>query len=286
MKIFIKRFYGFDPIDWPVVAFGLKGSLDSLLAQSQPGDLMAFVGTKGEKTSEEDRGNLLGLAEFGRRRFHSRQALPPESFSKAEKGSNGDIKWPHAVLMTRAWKFTDEPLPVMTEVLGRQLPMSAMTNAILLLPDEQRRLLVLKRVEIDVGITQAIRDERESIASAVGTGGTMGPIPSSFSTIMVRDAVREACTYAFQFGNRNVWKVGWAHNLAERLAQLNNHIPHEILREKWGNGWFQPWASADQAYAMEQRILRSFADADLYGERVHCTKEQLEAAWRKARRED
>jgi hypothetical protein len=203
MKIFIKRFWGFDPIYWPIVAFSLKGSLETLLSESKPGDLMAFVGTKGGETAQEDRGRLLGLAEFGRSPFHSRQALPPQSFAKAEKGLNGDIKWPHAVLITRAWRFTDVPLPVMTKVLGRQLPMTAMSNAVPLGMDEQRRVLALQREEIDVGLTQAIRDERDKIAAEVGLGGTMGPVPSSFSTTMVRGAFREASTYAYRFGNRN-----------------------------------------------------------------------------------
>ncbi|MDR3561963.1 MAG: hypothetical protein P4N59_11090 [Negativicutes bacterium] len=283
MKIFIKRFWGFDPIYWPIVAFSLKGSLDRLLSLAEPGDLMAFVGTQGDQTKLEDRGRLLGFAEFGRNPFHSRQALPPQSFADAEKGSNGDIKWPHAVLITRAWKFTDVPPPVMTEVLGRQLPMAAMSNAILLSMDEQRRVLALPRNEVDVGITQAIRDERDRIAAAIGPGGgTMGPLPSSFSTTMVRDAFREACTYAYRFGNLNVWKVGWAHDPVERLKNLNNHVPYEVLHQKWEGGWTQKWASAEQAYAMEQRILQSFADSDRYGERVHCTEAQLEAAWRKA----
>lgn len=282
MKMFIKRFWGFDPIYWPIVAFSMRGSLDALIQQSEAGDTIAFVGTKGPETQELERGKLLGIAEFGRSRFHSRAALPPASFSEAEKGPNGDIKWPHAVLITRAWRFTDVPLPEMTEVLGRQLPMSAMSNAVLLTPEEQQRILALPREEMDVGQTKAIRDERERIAAAIGPGGTMGPVPSSFTKTVIRDALREACTYAFQFGAANVWKIGWAHDPVARLGELNKHVPHEILGQRWGGGWTQQWASADQAFAMEQRVLRSFADAQLYGERVHCTKEALEAAWLKA----
>jgi len=86
---------------------------------------MAFVGTNGNQTPQDQQGRLLGLAEFGRSQVNSRQALPPSTFAKAQKGPNGDIKWPYAVLITRAWIFTDVPLPRITEVLGRQLPMSA-----------------------------------------------------------------------------------------------------------------------------------------------------------------
>lgn len=282
MEIFIKRFWGFDPIYWPIVAFGSKGSLDSLLERSEPGDLMAFVGTKGGETEADFQGRLLGLAEFGRSRVHSREVLPPASFADAAKGAHGDIKWPHAVMITRAWRFTDAPLPVMTDVLGRQLPMAAMSNAIQLGHEEKRRILALPREEIDVGTTQAIRDERDRIAGAVGPGGTMGPVPFSFLTTMRRDATREATTYAYQFGRRNVWKVGWAHDPVGRLGELNRHVPYELIQEKWGGGWIQKWASPEQAYAMEQRVLRSFQVEDRYGERVHCTKAQLEDVWMKA----
>jgi hypothetical protein len=52
MKMFIKRFWGFDPVYWPIVSFSQKGSLDALLAQSQPGDTIVFVGTQGSEIKE------------------------------------------------------------------------------------------------------------------------------------------------------------------------------------------------------------------------------------------
>ena len=282
MRVFIKRFWGFGK-HWPIVSFGQAGSLNTLIAKSEPGDLMAFVGTLGDETLPHERGRLLGLAEFGRSRLHSREALPAEAFAAAPKGPTGDIKWPHAIVMTRAWEFTDTPLPLMTEVLGRQLPMSAISNAVLLSEAEQESVLALPRAEINVAVTRVIWDEREAIAAAIGLGGTMGPIPSSFTAIIVRDAFKEASTYAFRFGTKNVWKVGWAHDAAERLGELNKHVPSEVLGDqRWCGGWTQRWASAEQAYAMEQRILASFDDGLKFGERVHCTQDRLETVWSKA----
>lgn len=281
--MFIKRFWGFDPVRWPIVSFSQRGSLDALLTQSQPGDTIVFAGTQGAETREHERGKLLGFAEFGRGKLHSRQALPPDSFATAEKGPSGDIKWPYAVLITRAWRFTSGPLPSLTEVLGRQLSMAAISNAVALSAAGQAMILRLAREEIDVAETEAIRDERETIAAAIGPGGTMGPLPVSFTTRVLRDADRQATTYAFRFGNHNVWKVGWAHDVKERLNELNKHVPHEILGgARWGGGWVQNWASAAQAYGMEQRILRSFARDTIFGERVHCTEAELEVLWRRS----
>ncbi len=111
----------------------------------------------------------------------------------------------------------------------------------------------------------------------------MAPIPSSFTTTMIRDAFKEASTYAYRFASKNVWKIGWAHDAAERLGEPNKHVPSEVLDDqRWGGGWIQKRASAEQAYAMEQRILNSFGDEPKFAERVHCTQDRLEAVWRKA----
>lgn len=148
--------------------------------------------------------------------------------------------------------------------------------------DEQKRILALARLEVNVAATKAIYDERERISVEVGSGGTMGPVPSSFVTQVTRNTLKEASTYAFQFGNENAWKIGWAHSPAERLRELNKHIPFKIVGQQWGGGWTQKWASAEQAYNMEQRIFCQFPNADKEGEQVYCSKEQLEAAWRNA----
>lgn len=285
MKVFVKWFHGFDPVRWPVVSFSQLGSLNSLLAASAPGDLMLHAATQGEQAEEHERGKLLGIAEFGRTRIHSREALHPEAFANAEKGLNGDIKWPHALVMTRAWPFTDVPLPGIVEVLGHQLPMAAISNAVPLSNEEVRRVLALPRTEVNTATTAAIYEERAVIAAAVGVGGTMGPIPASFTSTRVKDALKPAVTYAFRFGTKNVWKVGWAHDPGERLKELNKHVPHEVLDgQLWHGkgGCIQQWASAIQAYDMEQRVLASFPGEVRFGERVHCTKEELDAAWRAA----
>lgn len=46
MRVFAKRFYGFDPVRQPVVGFGIEGNRDALITGSSPGDLIVFVGTQ------------------------------------------------------------------------------------------------------------------------------------------------------------------------------------------------------------------------------------------------
>lgn len=279
----MKRFWGFDPFDWPTVSFGLKGSLDSLLDRSEPGDVIVFAGTQGDDTSEHERGRLLGFAQFGRTSVPSRQGLPPETYARQPKDKNGEIKWPHSLFMTRAWRFSTEPLPGVVEILGQQLSMAATSNAVLLDPGQTATVLALPREEI-LGFlkTQAQVDDFELVAKAVGPGGTFGPPPTSHSYSGSTDILQPARTYVFRFGMKNVWKVGWAYDPGARLAELNTHVPSEVLDgQLWtgaNGGMTEKWASSPQAHAMEQRVLDSFPGERKHGERVRCTREEMEAA--------
>ena len=173
----------------------------------------------------------------------------------------------------------------MTEVLGRQLPMAAISNAVLLTDEEKARILALPRKEFDVAVTRTIWDERDAVSQLVGPGGTMGPIPSSFLSTAHRDALKPAVTYAFRFANKDVWKVGWTHDLKARLDDINKHVPHEALGGQCWKGWLiQEWASAQQAYDMEQRVLSECEGSSKYGERVHCSEDLFQQLWVKARK--
>lgn len=289
MKVFIKRFWGFDPFDWPTVSFGLRGSIETLLGNSAPGDVIVFAGTQGDETSEPERGRLLGFGEFGRTLVPSRQGLPPASYARQPKDENGEMKWPYSLFMTRAWKFTVNPLPGVVDTLGRQLSRAATSNAVLLDNAQAAAILDLPREEV-VGFlrTQAQVDDFELVAKAVGPGGTFGPPPTSRTYSGETDVLQPARTYVFRFGTRNVWKVGWAYDAANRLAELNTHVPSEVLDgQLWtgkNGGMTEKWASSLQAHAMEQRVLNTFPGDRKYGERVHCTREEMEAAWREARK--
>jgi hypothetical protein len=111
------------------------------------------------------------------------------------------------------------------------------------------------------------------------TGPTLGPLPSSWSGIVSRDANVAATTYAFRFGKRNIWKIGHAQDLQARLLDVNKHIPHEVLGERWSIAWQQHWRTQKEAYEMEQRLLTLLAERRTEGERVQCTEDELRAAW-------
>ena len=61
VKVFAKRFWGFDPANWRVVSFGLDGNRDTLLRASRPGDLVLFIGTDTEDTAPQIEDVCWGL---------------------------------------------------------------------------------------------------------------------------------------------------------------------------------------------------------------------------------
>ena len=65
-----------------------------------------------------------------------------------------------------------------------------------------------------------------------GSWPTTGPVPTSWSAVVERNAEQPSFTYVLQFGDRDLWKVGHAVDLAARLAEVNKHVPHEVLGER------------------------------------------------------
>ncbi len=278
MQIFATRVWGFVPERWPVIGFGLEGNRDALVAASQPGDLVLFVGTETINTAPEDRGRLLGLAEIGRTfPVDTLEAVDPTILRPEHYDEQKQIRWPKALAMLRAWKFEN---PRVLDVLATPLTYEAAGRAVLLDAADTRAVLALDKVEVAVRVYPAV--ERLRALSEALQGATTGPRPSSWAGESGRDASEAAFTYAFQFGQRNVWKIGHAKDVAARLADVGKHVPHEVLRENWHTALQHRWATEGKAYDMEQRVLELLRTPECVGERVLCSRKQLESAWQRA----
>jgi hypothetical protein len=101
---------GFSPGTWPLVSFGLEGNRDALSREAEPGDGVVIVGTQEAPTPEDERGRLLGMAEFGRDAVDTADVLDLATLSPEHFDEHWIIKWPKSLPMIRAWRFTGRPL--------------------------------------------------------------------------------------------------------------------------------------------------------------------------------
>lgn len=282
MKVFAKRFWGFDPDTWPMVAFGRDGDRDALIRESDAGDLMAFVGTQHDPTPEDCWGKLIGLGQFSHDIALSRNILAPNVFAESARQTGGTFKWPFAVPVVRAWMFTDRPRPGLVATIGRQFTREANTRGVLLTAEEQERVLSLPCLEVPVQDTAFIRRQRSKLEMLMMGRPTTGPVPASWSKFVTRNADTASFTYVFRFGRTGTWKVGHAVDPVGRLAEVNAHVPHEVLGYAWTEAFRQRHSTYTDAYDMEQRMLRTLGAKRTVGERVQCTEGDMMAAWLKA----
>jgi hypothetical protein len=100
---------------------------------------------------------------------------------------------------------------------------------------------------------------------------------------VTRDATQSAFTYVLRFGSRDIWKIGHAVDVQARLTEVNKHVPYEVLGERWSVTEQEQCPSETDAYQMEQRVLTALRTPSSVGERVCCSRRELDAAWRAAK---
>ncbi|MCW0234261.1 MAG: phospholipase D family protein [Ferrovibrio sp.] len=121
-SIFVKRVWGFDPWDSPVLSFRNLGSRAALMGVYKPGDRVLFIATKNENVEERQKGKILGMVEVDHLYemdtldLIGRRAENPD-FWEGE-GPDRRFKWPHGLRVTRAWECVSDPLPDYMEILG------------------------------------------------------------------------------------------------------------------------------------------------------------------------
>lgn len=110
-------------------------------------------------------------------------------------------------------------------------------------------------------------------------GPTTGPVPSDWSGQVTRTTSGPTWTYLVRFGERDVWKIGHAANISERLTELNKHVPSEVLGESWSVVGALEWTDATAAYVAEQRVLNQLKPYRTVGERLRCSEETIKLSW-------
>lgn len=109
-------------------------------------------------------------------------------------------------------------------------------------------------------------------------GPTTGPRPVTWEGNVVRED-GPAWTYAFKFEHSDLWKIGFAIDIHDRLKSVNQHVPIEILGRGWTLALSTHWPSQIMAHAMEQEVLSRLVNQRTRFERVRCSPQQLKTAW-------
>lgn len=241
---------------------------------------MVFVGSGRKVTDPDKRGRVLGIAEVGDRPYKTTDLVSSEFIATHQYTPEGKLRWPVAFAMTRAWRIVDPPRVV--ELFGTQLPLKCRMYLERLSDQQSDLVRNLEKVEQVVPASEANMAETERMVEVWGGRPTTGPLPIAWSGNVEVTYDWPATTYVLRFGKRDVWKIGWAKSSEHRLRQVNRHIPFEALNERWELYDHVEWSSPFKARDMEQNVLSSLKAFRTDGERLGCTPDNVERAWRKA----
>jgi len=277
MKLFATRVWGYDPAIWPLATFGTEGVCNNLLRASSPGDMIAFVGTKGAPTSKEEQGRILGYAEFGRDTVDTLSVLDADTISPEAYDEHGNFRWPRGIVLTRAWQIK-KPTSDLVETIGRQLPYNATTMAVELTGEEREKIFELPCSEIKLVGSKAYQEIRRRTKILQGGGRSKGPSPSDrqgggYQTGQI------SYTYVVRFGKTECFKVGFTTDLNRRLHELNAHVPFELLKQKWQPYLSEQHVSEALAHEMEQHVLDAVPQEGITGERFITDAGELDVIW-------
>lgn len=151
-----------------------------------------------------------------------------------------------------------------------------------LTPDLARDLIRRNRRDRDDRRARGEQADPSSMLPRCNPSPTTGPSPSEWTSVM-RRRDGGASTYAFRFGDTDLWKVGFASRVDSRLREVNRHIPIELGGSSWTPFLSAQWSSQLAAYSMEQEVLHRLTKERTIFERARCTPERLRAIWGAAR---
>lgn len=292
MKVYAKGYWGFSPEIWPFVTFKHRSSRAMVLENWQEGDRIVNFQTKTEGDALT-RGCLHGVVEFGTSFVDAKIMInaSPHLELKALKyfDKRGNYKWPYALPMQRAWRFSSLTPIKVTDVFGSDFYKRLTTrqrrglDPYLLPQDLVDKLQSLTAMEVPVS------QEYGGIFARGTTGSTLsdqgGPRPTGGAIQFDRNLSGKAYTYLLQYGDNPIWKVGCTRFLEKRVEAINRQIPSELCNvAKWKLVTHREWSHINYAYDMEQAAIQCLRDMGLAVrlERTACDWTQIDRAWKLA----
>jgi hypothetical protein len=276
--VYLTKTWGFASPSGPL-QFSQNGRRDSALHRLRPGDLVVIVGTMGEETAPDERGKILGLMEPSDVTVSSLDyelARGPQDYDE-----NGIYRWPFGVELVRAWRFM-EPRAELRSVSNRAFNMDAALGIVPLLADEADRVLALTRepTELIQSLRATVRIEGETARRKAA------PPPSTTRSGIMH--LRRAPAYTYAMGiegaSEEAFKIGWAFDFKMRERQFNLPSLPALGGLRYRTKLFQLWPTAQDAFRMEQALLRKFDGKRLKSNAevlAPMNGETLQAAWTK-----
>jgi len=276
MTVYLTKVWGFGIPVGPL-QFSTSGWRDRARELLSDGDIVVLVGTKGPPTMEDERGRLLGLMEPTLEPVmwldFPLQTLPHE-FTET-----GEYRWPYGLINRRAWTLLERPL--LEEVSARQFNMDAASGIVRLTGEEADAVLKLPRREAELHSPFRViaRTEAHDIARRRNA-----PVPTTTRSGVMHVRRLAAYTYAMQIhgASTSAFKIGWAFDYTTRVREFNHHSLPGLGGLRYVVRFIEFWATARQAFAMEQVLLRSFDGKRHPANRevVHgISYEELQSAW-------
>ena len=218
------------------------------------------------------------MAEFGFQPLRSMDYFSKKDLDPRDFDEKGNFRFPFGVPIVRGWIF--DPQPLLSEAIRQKLTMLSTPGAEEIRgADDIAAILSLPHKEITLPpIPQLIK--MRAINSLLKP--TTGPTPSDTSYEVSKSAQEASFTYAMRYGDKDMWKVGHAMSVIDRLEAINQHIPFEIGAIQWKVELQQRWPDSITAHAMEQKVFQILATKRTTGERIGFTQAELGTAWQQA----
>ena len=256
MTVYMTKTWGFGFPSGPL-QFSQNGWRIRAREILRPGDLVVIVGTKGIETDPAERGKILGLMEPTKEPVSSLDYL--RARGPRDLDDNGNYRWPFGLELRDAWRFL-EPRALLTDISEREFHMDSAQGIVPLLADEAARSLALPREQVLlIRPIQAIaRVEGDDAARRKAA-----PPPTTTRTGIMHLRRAPAYTYAMALegSTHAAFKIGWAFDWRMRQRHFNQTALPMLGGLKYKTAFYQLWATASEAFRMEQALLKTFDHA-------------------------
>ena len=285
MKVYVSKVWGFDNPCGPLV-FNSSGWRDNSATKLEEGDRVVLVGTWGEETKQADKNRILGMMEPTKIKVATSDfPLPNPNDTRVYK-EDGSYRWPFGLLNRKAWEF--EPGLYLDDIAPREgNPFGTAAAAGLVTLTNAEAAKVVAHPHHEIELLKSINTERKLYGDqeAKKRGA---PVP----TEGVRRGImhmRNAPAYVYWFNlirdNKTIGhKIGWAFEWKRRLAQFNSVSLSALGGLLYKPDSVQLFATARQAYRIEQSLLLAFDEKRYRLNReilTGITRDEIQEIWLK-----